>query len=191
MTSSKSTAAEDRDAEARTFIRLQLGGEVARAASHIRSKRAAALRAGIEESRALFQCDYGQASVRPFLECVEGWLTERGNMVAAAALRTYLESDSVSYPEPQTGTMVADMAETSYGTRHPHHDPAFPRADAHRTVAGGVSDEQTDAVDAVSALPPGVADPSLANRQPPSASRPRRPSDTSRTTRSYRSSRSH
>jgi len=176
MTSSKSTTAEDRDAEARAFIRLQLGGEVARAASHIRSKRAAALRVGIEESRALFQGDYGDASVRPFLECVEGWLAERGNMVAAAALRAYLESDSVSYAAADdTDAIVSEPEETLYLTHHPQHTNSL-----HHNEVGAMASEKTDAVDA-----------SLISRQPPSASRPRRLSDTTRPMRSYRSSRSH
>jgi len=180
MTSNKSPAAEDREAEARTFIRLQLGGEVARAASHIRSKRAAALRVGIEESRASFQGDYGDASVRPFLECVEGWLSERGNMVAAAALRAYLESDSVSCAAADTAAPLLAPEETL----HPSHRPQQVDG-SHHHEAGSMVSEKMDANDATAA----VASP--ISRQPPNASRPRRRSDTARTTRSYRSSRSH
>lgn len=77
--------------DAKAFIRLFLGDTVARAASHIRSKRAASLCAGIAEVRAAYRSEHGIQSEQAFLECIEQWLLERGSTVAAAALRTYLE----------------------------------------------------------------------------------------------------
>lgn len=91
MSASK-TLQQKHHAETRFFIRLHMGEAVARGASHIRSKRPASLQAGIDEVRREYAADFGEETVAAFLECIEMWLNDRSNAVAAAALRLYMET---------------------------------------------------------------------------------------------------
>lgn len=85
------TLQQKRHAETCVFIRLHMAEAIASGASHIRSKRAAMLQAGIDEVRRDYAADFGENMVAAFLECIESWLSDRGNTVAATALRVYLE----------------------------------------------------------------------------------------------------
>lgn len=75
---------------ARAYIRLYLGDVVARAASHIRSKRAASIAPTIAQTREDYIRDYGERDVDAFFDCTEQWLVERGGTAAAAALRSFI-----------------------------------------------------------------------------------------------------
>ncbi len=111
MLNIKSASQKPHD-DAHAFIRLHLGSVVARGASHIRSKRALTLRSGIEEVRQEYEVEHGADTVMAFLECVEQWLIERANSVAAAALRNYLEMDLV----PEMALRRADAAAAAFAT---------------------------------------------------------------------------
>lgn len=109
MLNIKSASQKPHD-DAHAFIRLHLGSVVARGASHIRSKRALSLRSGIEEVRQEYEVEHGEETVMAFLECVESWLVERGNSVAAAALRNYLDVDL----GPEIALRRADAAAAAF-----------------------------------------------------------------------------
>ena len=81
---------------ARADIRLYLGDVVARAASHIRSKRAASIAPAIAQTRDDYIREYGAADVDAFLDCAEQWLIERGGNVAVAALRSFIDMEQRS-----------------------------------------------------------------------------------------------
>ncbi|MGI4858433.1 MAG: hypothetical protein ACRYHA_16275 [Janthinobacterium lividum] len=109
------TLQQKQHAETRVFIRLHMSEAVARGASHIRSKRPASLQAGIDEVRREYAADFGEDTVAAFLECIELWLNDRSNTVAAAALRLYMDT---AIPQDHRSSRL-DEADDLVAADHP------------------------------------------------------------------------
>ncbi|MCY0389422.1 hypothetical protein OVY01_19945 [Robbsia sp. Bb-Pol-6] len=132
--------------ESRVFIRLHMSEAVARGASHIRSKRPASLQDGIDEVRREYTVDFGEDTVAAFLECIELWLNDRGNTVAAAALRLYMQ-DAISpdYRSSCLHDVEDDLADAEhFGARDGSHDSDAVGALAFPLAASTVSMYATD-----------------------------------------------
>ncbi|MGI4860247.1 MAG: hypothetical protein ACRYHA_25625 [Janthinobacterium lividum] len=212
------TLQQKQHAEARVFIRLHMSEAVARGASHIRSKRPASLQAGIDEIRREYAADFGEATVAAFLECIEMWLNDRGNAVAAAALRLYMETatlhgccasgpdatdDDPSAAEPLDTLDTLDASQGP-GAAFPlltstvsmyvtDHFPAFSMNDGTGHVrAAAVSHPRAAAVDLIRPVARAETRPRVPGAMVASRSalRSSRSADNDPATHSYRSSRS-